>query len=199
MSTDSVEPDGAPQPLDLAAAVTEIQSRRNREVAEQVPDWLIEAHLRSVLDPTTTTGLTKRIGKGKFFAVGLVGGAFLSVLGGFLMHPAAFLLPLWKLKRLLYFDREWRPRLLTVYVQLDGDDALVFEAIHDLGTRAVILNYDALEARDFENAYGTDAPTLGEIQEQVDRLSAEEVGAIALNLLSRGILRTDGERFWIAF
>ncbi|MEB2526672.1 hypothetical protein [Kocuria rosea] len=184
----------------LSNLVALLQTRRREGGAPEIPDWMVEAHLIEVIStPATGGAMKKRIGEGEFVALGLIGTVSLSLIAGFLAHPAAFVLPAWKLKRLLYWDRDWRPHLLTLYARLKGNEAIVFEAVHDISTRAVIVNYDALEARDFENAYGTEAPTISEIEAKVAGITSSDLPKVLLKLHSRGILKSDGTRYWIAF
>ena len=193
---DSSNPDVA-QAVD--SLVEAIQDRRRSVNAAEVPGWLVSAHLAHVLMETgATPALRKRIGEGRFVAFGLLASVGLSLMGGFLIHPAAASFPLWKLKRLLYWDRTWRPHLLALYVQLEGDDALVFEAVHFLATRAIVVNYDAIAARNFDDAFGTDPPTADQVVSAV-ALESERVHRAIHRLLAVGVLKSDGASFRIAF
>ncbi len=194
--TSSTDEDSVP----IGILVKTLQERRRALGGLPLDDRLVSAHLSAVLgDPGPSNGLLKRVGDGRFLAVGLLGTVGIGLLGGFLTHPVALALPLWKLKRLLYLDREWRPHLLTLYIQLEGGEARVFEAVHALNTKAVVVNYASLEARDFRDAFGTEAPSADDIISEVADLPEESVSKILASLVTREILRCDGSSYWIAF
>lgn len=163
-----------------------------------VAPWLIEAQLQAVDDrlEKEAVDLYRRVGEGRFLAIGTIAAMSLSIALGLLIHPGAILAAAWKLRRLLYFDRDWRPQVVALYVTLDGTDRQVFEAVHWLCMELIVVNFERYEAEDFANAYGTDAPGLQRIIDRLD-IEATEVSKSLVRLLRSEVLRSDGSRYWI--
>lgn len=183
---------------ELASLVTLARSQAG---AVTLPESLVVTQLEEILtrlepQEVKTFTIEKRIGEGQFLAIGALGSTTLSILAGLLVHPGAFALAAWKLRRLLYWDKFWRPHVIGLFVQLDGIDAQVFEAVHHLESAWVIRNFDAYEGRQYEAAFGTEAPTPDRIVETTG-LNAGEVLAAITRLEAAQVLRSDGVRYWI--
>ncbi len=167
---------------------------------------LVESHLRSVLAASSAAstadwiGVERRIGDGRWLAVGDLGGLGLAIVLGPLLHLVAAGPAVRSMRRLLRFDSGWRPRVITLYARLEGLDRDVFEAVHDLQNRWLIVNFDALADRNYEHAFGQVAPTAHDLIAAVAPRGDPEATAAALQRLTyRGILKSDGERYWIRF
>jgi hypothetical protein len=82
--------------------------------------------------------------------------------------------------------------VLAVYVRLEGVDRDVFEAIHELQSRWVVTNFDALEARQFDQAYARVAPSAAEVRDLVGSDSSEIGESLARLVEQRVVAYTDG-------
>jgi hypothetical protein len=190
---------------DLLASLVERTSSSELWAGRPTSIDLIEAHfewLLSAFEPggVSLPALERRVGVGKFLAIGTLTSAGLGIAAGFLLHPAAVAGPALRLRKLLYLDRTLRPRIVTLYAELSGPDAVVFEAIHDLSLRVLVTDYDALAVGHFESAFGRVAPSMEDLQNHVSRsLDAVEVGNAVIRLRERGILRTESGHVWIRF
>lgn len=168
-----------------------------------VPRWQLVAQLEAIDQGLATeerySSLSRRIGERRFLALGTLGVTSLSILAGLLVNPLALGAAAWKLRRLLYWDREWRPKVIALYADLDGVQGDVFEAVHDLESNAVVVNFDALYERRFDDAYGTVAPTSGDIHQLLSEYERHVIDETLALLAKSQILKTDGERYWISF
>lgn len=183
---------------ELAALIAVV---RQEISGEELPESLVATQLEEIvsrLAPEEVASFTfeKRIGEGKFLAIGALGGTSLSILAGLLIHPGTFGLAIWKLRRLLYWDKYWRPHVIGLYVQLDGVDAQVFEAIHFLESQWVIRNFEAYEAGRLESAFGKEAPMPERIVEATG-IDTTDVLAVLTRLQAARVVRSDGVRYWI--
>lgn len=183
--------------------VAEILDYQYKTSQFSIDSWRVEAQLeaidRALGSAGSAHGLQKRVGDRKFVAIGLAGTMALSIVGGLLVHPGAYLAPAWKLTRMLRWDRGWRPTVIRLYERLEGVEGDVFEAVHHLESAAVVTNFDALAARDFENAYGTVAPTARDVADLLPHVARDDVHDSLAALYARQVLRSDGKTFWIAF
>jgi hypothetical protein len=191
--------------LDLEALV-EVLHRESKAGLDANDLELAEAQLRDVLRASAMVKVPvqprerRRIGKGRYLAVGALGRVGLSIVLGPVLHVVAAGSALSSVRQLLKVDRDWRPRVVAIYARLDGLDRNVFEAIHEAQNEWIITNYDAIAQRQYSQAFGQVAPTASDV---VARLSANpseaRVRSVLANLVSRGILDTDGLRYWIRF
>ena len=165
-----------------------------------LPLWLIEAQLQVIEDRLTAAGtvLERRIGEGKFLAIGALATVSASIALGMLIHPSAVAAAAWKFRRLLYLDRDWRPHIIAIYVELEGVDRDVFEAIHWLSLEPFVVNFDKYESEDFASAFGVEAPDLPRVVTRVE-LDVAAVSEAIARLVRAEVLKTDGRRYWIAF
>jgi hypothetical protein len=101
----------------------------------------------------------------------------------------SLLVPGGSLAKLIY-------RLLHAYVQLEGVDCDVFEAVHRLGLRHAVVNYDALRDGDWERAYGLNPPTSEEVMTNV-KADPGSVRESLAALAKRDIIKRRGDGRWI--
>jgi hypothetical protein len=166
---------------------------------------LAEGHLRDVLGDsearaTPMPGLGRRIGEGRYLAVGALGALGLSIILGPVLHVLAAGTALGSARRLLRWDRSWRPQVIAIYARLEGVQRDVFEAIHEAQNEWIVVNYDALEEGQYSNAYGRVAPTATDVAMRLTgRASEVDVREALAVLARRGILDTDGSGYWIRF
>jgi len=117
------------------------------------------------------------------------------------LHPA-FLVVITKgpgtVQRLLRFDSQLRPHLVTLWASLQGDEREVFEAVHKKQIETLITNYDAYAKRDFRRAFGHEPPTEDAL---VDALAGvlppPRVLSALAELTSRGILTRSDQSYSI--
>lgn len=181
----------------LVEAIVQFQEQSG---GRSLAPWLVEAQLQVIDDRLISDGivLERRIGEGRFLAIGAIAAVSFSIALGLLVHPAALLAAGWKLRRFLYLDRDWRPHIIAIYIQLDGVDRAVFEAIHWLSLEPLITDFERFEAEDFAHAFGVEAPDLERVAERVDASSAEIASSLT-GLIRSEVVKTDGRRYWIAF
>jgi hypothetical protein len=80
----------------------------------------------------------------------------------------------------------------------DPDERLVFEEIHRLSTKAVLLNHDAYAMRDFQKAYGYRAPTTPDLAAALGtRISTSCLEKTLLALEKGKIIRRSKKGGWI--
>jgi hypothetical protein len=172
-------------------------SPQDVELAEvQLRDTL----LASALAAAPAGRARRRVGEGKYLAVGAIGRLGLSVVLGPVLHLVAAGTALSSVRRLLKVDRDWRPRVVALYVCLDGLDRDVFEAIHAAQNEWLIVNYDAIAIDRYSEAFGRVAPTAAEVTSRlIPRADEAAVGRTLADLVSRGILDSDGSQYWIRF
>lgn len=186
--------------VSLVDVVTSVQQSQS---GHALPRWQIQAQIEAIFasfddEHRDEDGLSKRIGEGRFLAVGTIGTVSLAIIAGLLIHPGAYLAAAWKVKRLLYWDRQWRPHVIALYTKLDGVEAEVFEAVHQLESELIIINFERYEAEDFESALGREAPTFERIADELPEHSHSLLASTISSLVTRQILKQDGERYWIA-
>lgn len=163
--------------------------------------WIIEAQLEEIEAGLSSDGdvaLQRRIGEGRFLAIGAIATVSLSIAVGIMIHPTAFAAAAWKFRRLLYFDRNWRPKVIALFVQLVGVERDVFEAVHWLSLEAIVTNYERYEAEDFVKGMGTEAPVFAQIAAKLE-YPDESIATALSKLVRTEVLRSDGSRYWIAF
>jgi hypothetical protein len=165
----------------------------------------VETHIAGVLRHSMTSfgspfGLSRRVGDGRYLAVGDLGSLGLAVLLGPIAHLLAAGTALKSAGRLITFDRERRPRVVAIYARLTGVEREVFETVHSLQNEWIVTNYDALDAMDYDRAFGQVAPTFSALAGAIGPArSAEDIVAAVSNLTARRVLATDGARYWIRF
>jgi len=181
----------------LVEAVVQFQQQLS---GRSLAPWLIEAQLQIIDDRLISRGvvLERRLGEGRFLAIGAIATISFSIALGLLVHPSALLAAGWKLRRFLYLDRDWRPHIIAIYVQLEGIDRAVFEAIHWLSLEPLVTDFERFEAEDFAHAFGVEAPDLNRVVERVGGEDAEIASSMA-RLVRSEVLKSDGHRYWIAF
>jgi hypothetical protein len=166
---------------------------------------LAEAQLHDTLGASAASAppaqqLRGRIGAGKYLAVGSLGRLGLTVVLGPMFHLVAAGTALSSVRRLLKFDRDWRPSVVAIYAQLEGLERDVFETIHEAQNEWIVVNYDAVEERRYSEAFGRVAPTAAEVARRLSsRANEGDLLSVLTDLLGRRILDTDGSRYWIRF
>jgi hypothetical protein len=149
--------------------------------------------------------LERRIGGGRFLAVGSLSRLGLGVVLGPLLHAVGTGVAISSAIKLLRFDAQLRPRVLALYARLEGVDRQIFEAVHEIQSQYVVVNFDALGSDRPATAFGRRSATLREIVQLIESGEYPEIpGAVAIadaagRLVARGILRTDGATFAIRF
>lgn len=88
------------------------------------------------------------------------------------------------------------------YITLkDPDEKLVFEAVAALMNDAKVVDFDALQKKDYDKAYRTPGPASKEIREYIRKFSPDEaisdreIGKTLVRLEEKGILK-ENKRHW---
>ena len=162
-------------------------------------------HLRTVLAGSVANNprperRAARVGEGRYVAVGALSRLGVMVILGPVLHVVAAGAALSGARRLLEFDRNWRPRVVTLYAQLEGREREVFEVVHAAQNAWVVVNYDAEAQGRFNDMYGRVAPTPVDVATGCGgSMSESDVRDVLAELHRRRILDSDGGRYWIRF
>ena len=102
---------------------------------------------------------------------------------------------------LAYSFSDFVNKLCECYIEIKNPDhQIVFEAVFKLQNQLCIINYDALQKRDFDKAYGKISPSTQEIVEAISgHLPTERINDILYDLNSREILNEKNGRWAIDF
>jgi hypothetical protein len=190
--------------VDIDELVGALQAQIGRALTSSERTRLVR-HFGDVLESADAQAmrppsLERRIGPARYIAVGDLGAAALALFLGPVTHLLGAGATVASLRRFLKLDREWRIRVVSIYVRLSGNEARVFEEVHNLATGIGVADYDALREGDYARAFGRTAPTLSEVVKGLQgELDADAVAAVILGLGRRGILRSDGDRVWIRY
>jgi hypothetical protein len=142
-----------------------------------------------------------RIGPGKVIRVGKAVSVAVQILGVFLAYagrtPLFTLLGVWSGLTVVDLARNFR----KIYEELsDDDERLVFETVFRLQNELSVVNYAALQSRNFQAAFAKIAPTTERVCAELQRkLLAPEVKRVLHHLESRGILTHRSGKWSISF
>jgi hypothetical protein len=188
--------------IDVGELLNRVEAHVGRELRVD-ERTLLEQHVMATLVASTrevppAQGLERRVGPGRYLGISDLTALGVTVVLGPVVHLLATGSAVFSLRRLIRFDSGWRPRLVAIYAQLSGAEREVFEAVHHLHSEWIVANYDALRSHDPASAYARVAPTLREVSTLISADSPpSDVAEAANRLVTRRILATDGERYWI--
>jgi|GEM_PF-5240960 len=91
--------------------------------------------------------------------------------------------------------------ILNGYEKLtDPLEKIAFEAVYKLHGKLSVVNYDALQNKDYSSAFGYIAPSISDIEAEVEsRFTKEELGRALASMKSREVLGENAGRWYIRF
>jgi hypothetical protein len=146
-------------------------------------------------------GQCLRVGPGRVVHVQEAVSVAIKVLGVFLAYagqtPLLLLLLVWSGLSVVDIAKNFQ----KLYEQLeDPHERLVFETVYRLQNQLSVVNYQALQSRNYSTAFGKIAPTTEDICLALKRkISSDNVRAILRHLETRGILTKRLHRWSIRF